>query len=128
MPEYVLDTHTCVWALAAPRKLGKIARRVLEAHRDRVWVPAAVVAELALLRELGRVGIGLPELKVAIAAAESLCFLELGWDQLEIYSGLAGIRDPFDRLIVSAARARSAKLITKDEGLAESGLVEVVWS
>jgi PIN domain nuclease of toxin-antitoxin system len=36
-------------------------------------------------------------------------------------------RDPFDRLIVSATLATSARLVSKDEVLADSGLVHVVW-
>jgi PIN domain nuclease of toxin-antitoxin system len=52
----------------------------------------------------------------------------LTWNQLDEFSSLTSIRDPFDRLIVSAARSTGAKLITKDESLADSGLVDVVWS
>ena len=36
-------------------------------------------------------------------------------------------KDPFDRLIVSAARALDATLITRDATIAESGLVRAVW-
>jgi PIN domain nuclease of toxin-antitoxin system len=38
------------------------------------------------------------------------------------------MRDPFDRLIVSAARAIGAALLTRDGGIAESGLVETMWA
>jgi PIN domain nuclease of toxin-antitoxin system len=37
------------------------------------------------------------------------------------------IRDPFDRLIVSAARVHGARLVTRDEAIAGLGLVPVVW-
>ncbi len=35
---------------------------------------------------------------------------------------------PFDRLVVSAARALGARLITRDGVIQESGLVETIWS
>jgi PIN domain nuclease of toxin-antitoxin system len=52
----------------------------------------------------------------------------LTWEQLDEFVSLTSIRDPFDRLVVSAARTLDAKLVSKDEALAETGLVEVVWS
>jgi PIN domain nuclease of toxin-antitoxin system len=127
----VLDTHACVFMLAAPRRLGARARaalRKVEAGSDEAWVPAAVVAEMLLLRELGRSEIGLPELRRGMESAPGFHFLPLDEPQLEEFAGLAAIRDPFDRLVVSAARSLRAALVTRDSALAESGLVELIWS
>lgn len=131
MAEYVLDTHACVFALAAPKRLGAAARKALrrvESGHGRAWIPAAVVAEVVLLRELGRTTVGLPELRSAMEGAAELRFLPLDIDQLDQFAALAAIRDPFDRLILGAARSIGAKLISRDAGLAASGLAEVVWS
>jgi len=131
MPDVVLDTHTCVYALTAPDRLGKAARRALrqvEAGRAIAWIPAAVVAEVVLLGELGRVRIGLPELRAAMDAAPAFRFLPLDLKQLDEFAAHAGIRDPFDRLIVSACRAVQAALVTKDEALWESRLVRTLWN
>jgi PIN domain nuclease of toxin-antitoxin system len=131
MPDVVLDTHACVYALAAPDRLGKAARRALkqvEAGRAVAWIPAAVVAEVVLLRELGRLRIGLPELKAAFERTSSLRFLPLDLRQLDEFAAHTALRDPFDRLIVSACRAVGAKLITKDEALQGSGLIATLWA
>lgn len=40
---------------------------------------------------------------------------------------LGSLDDPFDRMIVSAARATKRPLLTGDARIAESGLVDVVW-
>lgn len=130
MSDFVLDTHACVLALAAPEKLGPAARKALsevEAGRARAWVPAAVAAEIILLRELGRIGIGLPELQIAIDQAPSLRFLGLDLLQLNEFAAHTGVRDPFDRLILSACRVVKAKLVTRDRYLRDSGLVHTVW-
>lgn len=130
VPDFVLDTHACVYALAAPDRLGKAARRVLklvESGRAGGWIPAAVVAEIVVLRELGRVRIGLPELRTALEGASSLHFLALDLRQLEEFAAHTAIRDPFDRLIVSACRVLDARLITRDEALGANGLVGTVW-
>jgi PIN domain nuclease of toxin-antitoxin system len=47
--------------------------------------------------------------------------------QVEVFAGLRSIRDPFDRLIVSAALDVGARLVTKDGALWENGLVETIW-
>ena len=127
---YVLDTHAVIFALAAPKKLGAEARRVLhriERGQDEGWIPAAVGAEIAMLRELGRTELGVPELKVALDESPGLRFQSLDLAQVEVFATLQGLRDPFDRLIVSASLAIGARLVTKDSRISESGLVHVVW-
>ena len=131
MADYLLDTHAFVLSLVAPAKLGRRARAAagrIDAGRDQGWIPAAVVAEVILLRELGRIGIGFPEVQATIEESPSLHFLPLDLQQMDIFSSLSGVRDPFDRLILSAARSIGAKLITKDEALSASGLIQVVWA
>lgn len=80
-----------------------------------------------MLHDLGRTAVGLPEVRVAMEE-RSLSFLPLDLDQLDEFAALSSIRDPFDRLIVAAARWIGAELITRDEALSEAGLVRVVWS
>lgn len=130
MSSYVLDTHAYLIAVTAPKKLGKNATRVLrriERGQDEGLLPAAVVAEVVMLAELGRTDIGLQELKASLQDTPALRFLALDLPQLELFAGLRNLRDPFDRLIASATLATGSRLVTKDARLAESGLLEVVW-
>jgi PIN domain nuclease of toxin-antitoxin system len=130
MITYVLDTHAFVLTLTAPKKLGRDAARAMrrvEAGQDQAWLPAVAAAEVALLHQLGRTGIGIAEMKAALADAPGIRLLPLDLPQLETFATLTSVRDPFDRLIVSAALATSSRLLTKDVALAESGLVQVVW-
>lgn len=131
MADYVIDTHACLFALTAPGKLGARARRALrqaELQRAKVWVPVAVAAEVVLLHELGRTDLGLPSLIAACEGSASWQILPLDLDQIDEFASLASIRDPFDRLIVAAARRFRAKLISRDGVLAASGLVDTIWS
>ena len=128
--KYVLDTHTYIFMLTAPRRLGREARKAIErveAGRAEAWVPAAVVAETLILRDLGRVAVGLGELRRALDGAPGLHFLPLDLAQLEEFAALASIRDPFDRLVLGAARKLGAALLTRDTHLHEIGLVETIW-
>jgi PIN domain nuclease of toxin-antitoxin system len=67
------------------------------------------------------------QLKKATESAPGLRFLPLDLPQPDHFSSLVSFRDPSDRLIVSAARAVGAALVTRDGKIAESGLVETVW-
>ena len=131
MARYVLDTHAIVLAFVAPKKLGRRARAVLsrvERGKDEALLPAAALAEVALLADLGWIRISLPQIRVALDETPALQFLPLELRQLDIFSTLSVLRDPFDRLIVSAARAENARLLSRDEELSTTGLVDVVWS
>ena len=130
MTSYVLDTHAFVLSLAAPKKLGREAARILrriERGQDQAFLPAVAAAEIALLHDLGRIDIGVAELKAALVDAPSVRFLPLDLAQVESFATLHAVRDPFDRLIVAAALATGSRLLSKDPALAESGLVPVVW-
>ena len=127
---FVFDTHSLIWSLCAPKRLGRKARMAMkqvEEGLSQAWIPAAVAFEVSMLRELGRINIGLPELQEAVQDTSSIQFLSLDWQQVDTFSSLAQIRDPFDRMIVSAARTQRAKLITKDENIQDTGLVQTVW-
>ena len=129
MAEYVLDTHACLFALGAPGRLGRRARSALDQAEQRgetVWVPAAVAAEVVVLKGLGRTDLGLPALREAFAST-TWRFLPLDLDQVDEFAALGTLQDPFDRLIVAAARRTGARLISRDRRLADSGLVDVLW-
>jgi PIN domain nuclease of toxin-antitoxin system len=128
--DYVLDTHACLFALAAPQKLGSKARRALQQapiQGSIVWVPAAVSAEIVMLKQLGRTDLGVPALRRACERT-GWRFLALDFEQIDELAALGSIRDTFDRLIVAASRRTGAKLISRDSNLEELGLVDIVWA
>lgn len=130
MKEYMLDTHTLVWYVTRPARIGKGATRALravEAGRARAWLPAILPIEIALLHERGRCGVGVRELAETLERCPGIRFWPLDLVQAREFVLLRSIRDPFDRLIVSAARAARCPLVSCDEALSRSGLVEMVW-
>jgi PIN domain nuclease of toxin-antitoxin system len=130
MTEVVLDTHALVWWLARPERLGRKALRALRAvdrGRATAFVPSIVGVELALLVEAGRLKLGVPELQAALDRSPHLRMLPHDLAQALEFSLLRAIDDPFDRMVVAAARAAQKPLITADRRLSESGLVEVIW-
>lgn len=130
MTEVVLDTHALVWWLTRPERLGKQALKVLRAvdrGRAVAFVPSIVGVELSLLVEAGRIRFGVAELQAALERSSHLQLLPHDVAQTVEFSLLRALDDPFDRMIAAAARATHRPLVTADQRLAESGLVDALW-
>lgn len=130
MKTYVLDTHALVWFLTLPEKLGRQARRALTdiaAARAGGLVPVSTLLEVSLLRERRRTRLNVAAIAEAFEDMPQMHFLDLDRDQANEYEALTILPDPFDRMIVAAARCAEAPLITADSVITDSGLVRVVW-
>jgi PIN domain nuclease of toxin-antitoxin system len=125
-----IDTHALIWYLSQPRRLARGAARLLrsaEAGRAEILIPALVAVELSLIRESGRKTVGVPELEALLAGQPAFKMLPFDLPQAREFSRLLTMNDPFDRMIVAAARTSASTLITADVEVHESRLVEIVW-
>ncbi len=82
--------------------------------------------EIALLRERGRLAVGVEEVLRALAGRPGYAVLALDGEQAREFAGLVGVKDPMDRLIVAAARATLSPVLRIDDALDGFG-VERVW-
>ncbi len=125
----LLDTHTLVWALAAPDRLSRPAREALSRARSELYVSVASAWELAILDGLGRVRLGAP-LQVVFTERIAALRIRLLGVQLTHLAALSVLpqhhRDPFDRLLVSTALAEGMALVSADGALARYG-ANVLW-
>ena len=110
-----LDTHVLVRLYQGEvQDLGNAARKAIE--EQPLLVSPAVVLELELLYEIGRLRVEALELLAALERDLGLRVCDLSFRAVvECALGEKWGRDPFDRLIVANARARDAVLVTKDE-------------
>jgi PIN domain nuclease of toxin-antitoxin system len=132
LPAAVTDTHPLLFHAAGSGTLGSRARRLFDAAERQqalVYVPAAVVWEVSLLARVGRVN-----LRRSVRAFFDELFtnpsyqpLELTAEQVYLADELRFTRDPFDGLIVAAARTLDVPLVTRDAAIRASGAVRVVW-
>lgn len=125
-----IDTHALVWFLSRPKRLGRAAVRWLrdaDAGRAEILVPAIVPVELTLLREAGRDVIGSSQVEALVAGYPAFVLHPLDMTQANEFVLLEALGDPFDRLIVAAARTAGVPLITADSTIDASALVETIW-
>lgn len=130
---FATDTHALVYRLTGQnRRLGRRARRAFErAERrlDAILIPFTAMEEIMLLSEAGRIRLPMPfrELLLSLMRTENFALGVNDSDLLLEAAALTGIRDPYDRLIVAQARMAPAPLITGDEEIRNSRLVQTVW-
>lgn len=128
----VVDTHALLFHAGASRRLGKRAATLFaraEAREAIVYVPAAVVWEVALLARAGRFNLRrTPRVffddlfsNPAYQPYDMTTAQVIDADELRIN------RDPFDALICAAARELSLPLLTRDTDIERSGAVRVIW-
>ena len=112
-----LDTHVLVWLYSGDLSLfTKKAKRTIEA--EDLFISPIVSLELQYLLEIKRILV-CPE-KIIKALSEELGLKECKQDFKKIISEsikLSWTRDPFDRIIVSQASTKNARLLTKDASI-----------
>ncbi len=132
LPAVVTDTHPLLFHAAGGGRLGTRAAAqftAAEAGRTLIYVPAAVLWEVAILARLVRVNLRRPVRDFFADLFSNPAYQphDLTADQVCDAADLRFTRDPFDGLIVAASRHLGLPLVTRDAAIRESGSVRVIW-
>ena len=130
VPVYIVDTHALFWYRSDSSRLSAAADavfRLAAVGAARIIVPAIVVAELFYLTQ--KIGHAVPPSMILadIGHSREFVFSPLGQRQLERMEALDNSFEMHDRLIAAEALVNSAPVISKDNVLRGSALVEVIW-
>ena len=128
--EYLLDTHTFLWALRGEQKLGIKAKEIITDASVTKFVSAVSAYEIMYKHQLGK----LPEYE-SVAENYFEALRKFGADELPIdmrHAHFAGKfewthRDPFDRLLAAQAVTDNMILITNDPIFRELSWITVLW-
>ena len=127
---YVTDTHSLLWYLYDIPRLGPSARVAFDtvsAGNTTLLIPAIVLAEVVYTVERRRHDINVEEMLERIAEAGNFEVLPFDLAGARALISLTEIPEMHDRMIVAAARAYGAPLITRDEAIHRAGVVECIW-
>ncbi len=127
----LLDTHALVWAVAESRRLSRPALAAIRKARteDGLAVAAITLWELASLMARGRIqAYGTLEASVRLLV-EGVTIKPLTAEIAALAAQFPDDypRDPADRLIGATARAEGLALVTRDEGVRRSPLLNTIW-
>jgi PIN domain nuclease of toxin-antitoxin system len=129
--EVVLDTHALVWFLEGNSRLSSAARAAIEAPGQKLILPVIAFAEAMWVVDQGRTGIPDVEHLVRDVAADSrISVAALTTEVAVLAQTLSAIPEMHDRQVVATALAQQPQpvaVVTKDEAIRDSGLVEVIW-
>lgn len=128
----VTDTHALIFHAAGGGKLGPKARAVFaaaEQQKTLIYVPAAVVWEVAMLARLVRINLHRPVRQFFADLFSNPAYQPHALEPGQLFDAdeLRFTRDPFDGLIVAAARDLNLSLVTRDADIRASGTVRVIW-
>jgi PIN domain nuclease of toxin-antitoxin system len=128
----VTDTHALLYHAAANARLGRHAAAHFEraeARRAIVYVPAAVMWEVALLARGGRASLRRTPRDFFADLFTNPAYQPYDLTPSQIFDAddLRFNRDPFDALIVAAARDLALPLLTRDADIGASGTCRVIW-
>jgi PIN domain nuclease of toxin-antitoxin system len=121
----LLDTHTLIWAVDDPSRLGSQAAAAIQEPGNEVLLSAATIWEIAIKMGLGKLTLSLPYLQWMTQAMADLDVLVLPITvayadaQAELPSHH---RDPFDRLLVAQAQVEAAPLVSGDTVFDQYGI------
>jgi PIN domain nuclease of toxin-antitoxin system len=121
----LLDTHAALWWLSGDERLGSRAATQIADAANQVLLSAAVVWEISIKRELGKLDAP-ADLAPTLVGAGALP-LPISLDHAVAAGELPRHhRDPFDRMLVAQATIEAAVLVSGDEALRPYG-VPTVW-
>lgn len=132
MNGYLVDTHTLLWAIFEPEKLGEQATSILENSTQQVFVSCLSFWEISLKYSLGKLILGChPEELLQIVDEMGFEKLSLTVEESALFYQLPRMphKDPFDRMLIWQAISNDLIFISKDgkfDDYRQYGL-KVVW-
>ena len=130
--DYLLDTHIVSWWMSSPRRLSGDQLRVMGkavARGERLGYSGITLVELAVAYGVGnRRGPAVADkLLRDLENDPAFVFLPITFEiAMEVATMGAHLQDPNDRAIVATARVHRLTLITSDERIIKSKLVNVI--
>jgi PIN domain nuclease of toxin-antitoxin system len=113
----LLDTHTALWLFNEHEKLSAKVRLLLLDEANALYISIASVWELAIKASLGKLEGFDGGVRVFLSAVNRhpIELLPIVPDHIALVETLPFLhRDPFDRLLIAAAKAEGMTIVTAD--------------
>lgn len=128
--KYVIDTHALVWYLAADRRLGTKAKRIIEsAESGQATIVVSVIVLLETIRLIEKGVVNQPITSIVDLLQEHPCYeiVPIDIDTVFAVSQFPNSVDLHDRIIMATAKAHQAVIITKDSFITQQKGLRSLW-
>lgn len=117
---YLLDTCIVLWALDNSPKLSKEFTAIIENIENTIYISVASYWEIAIKKSLGKLEV--PQNWIDFIEETGFSWLPIYPSHIHYLETLLYLHsDPFDRILISQARAEKFKLLTVDEKILQYG-------
>jgi PIN domain nuclease of toxin-antitoxin system len=133
MSVYITDTHSLLWfTLNKHSSLSPKALNVFESAvkgEAFIYIPVIVLWEVAILERKKRIKLnqGFANWASQILNTNGFGIAPLEPEIIELGTGYNFNNDPFDEMITAFAAFLELPLVTRDNAITDSGLVEIYW-
>lgn len=125
MSKILIDSHTLVWLLFEPERVGKKANEALLAAHT-ASVSLASLWELAIKYNKGKLVYAPQELLQGVSALGADLLHVQPQHILQLAEAKTQHKDPFDRMLLAQAQIENLTLVTADHELLALGLPFVI--
>lgn len=124
----LLDSHTLLWAVDNPSRLGTQAKVELQNSANDLLLSAATIWEVAI-----KVGLGKLSLSIGYKDWMLKAISDLGLEVLPVTVDYAATqaalpfhhRDPFDRLLIAQAQIEKLTVVSQDSTFDQYGITRL---
>ena len=114
--KYLIDTHILIWFIEGSDRLSQKAQAIITNPANDIYISQASLWEMTIKISIGKLSlsISLSDLELFLSSNQ-FQILETNFHHYEILQHLPfHHQDPFDRMIISQAKAEDYILITND--------------
>ena len=127
---YLADTVAIIRHFAKIGAIGKTAKQLLrDADRGKVTIFLSIISlvEILYLSERHKIPLDIDVVKTQLHALDNYRIVDLDLEIVETAKRVTGL-ELHDRLIVASALSVHVPILTSDEMIRESGIVQTIWS
>ncbi len=127
--QYLADTVAIIRHFANVGKIGKAAKLILQdadSGKNTILISIISIVEILYLSERNKIPLDFEDVRRKLLPLDNYRIVDLDFDIVETAKTVQGL-ELHDRLIVSTSLSLNVPIVTSDQIIKNSGLVDVIW-